>query len=155
MVQGLILLLAPLVVLVVAGAIAAARERRQVWIPAAILALVSTTVWLVYVGLYQRETPCGGRARCPTLYGYDAPLPDEHVGGVLLLLAGFALPAAGVGWRRIVPPLAAGAALALGPTLLAWWTAPRGDNDGLWAFIFWFLPAPAPSRQWSRQWLSV
>ena len=40
-----------------------------------------------------------------------------------------------------MPPVTAGAALALGPTLLAWWTAPRGDNDGLWALIFWFLPA--------------
>lgn len=47
----------------------------------------------------------------------------------------------GVGWRRLAPPLTTGAALALGPTVLAWWTAPRGDNDGLWALILWFLPA--------------
>jgi hypothetical protein len=74
------------------------------------------------------------------VYGYDALLPDEHLAGILLLVAGFAVPAACVGWRRLVPPLSAGAALALGPTVLAWWTAPRGDNDGLWVLIFWFLP---------------
>ena len=142
MVQGLIFFFAPSAVLGAAGVIGAARARRQVWTSAAVLALVSTLVWLVYVGLYERETPCGSRtARCPTVYGYDAPLPDEHPAGILLLLAGFALPAARVGWRRVMPPVTAGAALALGPTLLAWWTAPRGDNDGLWALIFWFLPA--------------
>ncbi len=74
------------------------------------------------------------------MYGYDAPLPDEHVAGIVLLLAGFAVPALWVGWRRLAPPLTTGASLAVGPTVLAWWTAPRGDNDGLWALVFWFLP---------------
>lgn len=138
---GLILFAAPLAVLVTAGGISASRARRQVWISALGLVLVSTLVWLVYVGLYQHETPCDGRAtRCPTIYGYDAPLPDQHLAGNLLLVAGFVVPAAFAGWRGGVPPLAAGAALALGPTVLAWWTAPRGDNDGLWALVFWFLP---------------
>lgn len=141
MLAGLIFFVAPLALLVAAGVISAARARRQVWTPAAGLALVSTVVWLVYVGLYQHETPCdGGATRCPTVYGYDAPLPDEHPAGILLLVAGFAVPAACIGWRRLVPPLTTGAALALVPTVLAWWTAPRGDNDGLWTLIFWFLP---------------
>lgn len=137
----MILLMMPLAVLVSVGIIGAVRGRRQVWLSAVGLVLVSTVVWLVYVGLYQHETPCNGRATgCPTVYGYDAPLPDEHPAALLLLVAGFALPAAWVGWRRTVPPVTAGAALALGPTLLAWSTAPRGDNDGLWALIFWSLP---------------
>ncbi len=141
MVVGLTIFLTPLAVLVVLGLIFAAQGRRRVWISVAVLALVSTVVWLVYVGLYQHETPCNGRiAGCPTVYGYNAPLPDEAPIGMLLLLAGFALPAAWVGWRRSVPPVTAGAALALGPTVLALWTAPRGDNDGLWALILWFLP---------------
>lgn len=56
------------------------------------------------------------------------------------MLGGFAAPAMWIGWRCLVPPVTAGASLALGPTVLAWWTAPRGDNDGLWTLVFWFLP---------------
>lgn len=52
MVQGLIFFVTPLAVLVAAGVIAATRQRRQAWTSAAVLALVSTVVWLVYVGLY-------------------------------------------------------------------------------------------------------
>ncbi|HEX9683517.1 MAG TPA: RDD family protein [Acidimicrobiales bacterium] len=141
MLVGLAFLMAPLIVLVVAAAIAASNGPRRTGSSAVALAVISTAVWLAYVGLYQHETPCDGRAtRCPTVYGYEAPLPDEHAAGILLLLAGFALPALWAGWRRRIPPMTAGAALALGPTSLAWWTAPRGDNDGLWALIFWFLP---------------
>lgn len=141
MLEGLIFFMAPLAGLVAAGIIAAMRARRQVWKSAAALALVSTMVWLVYVGLYQHETPCGGSAtRCPTVYGYHPLLPDEHPAGILLLAVGFLVPAAWVGWRNSMPPATAGAALALGPTVLAWWTAPRGDNDGLWALNFWMLP---------------
>lgn len=141
MLAGL-LFLAPLLVLVAMGMIASARRPRPPWTTALVLVVASTTVWLVYVGLYQHETPCNGQTTgCPTVYGYDAPLPDEHIAGILLLLAGFAVPALWVGWRRLAPPLTTGASLALGPTLLAWWTAPRGDNDGLWALIFLFLPA--------------
>lgn len=137
-----LLFLAPLLVLVAMGMIASARRPRPPWTTALVLVVASTTVWLVYVGLYQHETPCNGQTTgCPTVYGYDAPLPDEHIAGILLLLAGFAVPALWVGWRRLAPPLTTGASLALGPTLLAWWTAPRGDNDGLWALIFLFLPA--------------
>lgn len=137
---GLILFMMPFTVLVAAGVITAARGRRQVWMSVAGLALASTVVWLGYVGLFQHETPCGRATPCPTVYGFDAPLPDGHPAGILLLFAGFALPAAWVGWRRSVPPLTAGTALAFGPTVLALWTAPRGDNDGLWALILWFLP---------------
>ena len=138
---GLVFSVAPLVVLVAVGVIAGARQPRPPWIPAAALVVASTAVWLVYVGLYQHETPCDGvTTGCPTVYGYGAPLPDEHIAGILLLLAGFALPAVWVGWRRLVPPVTTGASLAFGPTVLALWTAPRGDNDGLWALVFWFLP---------------
>lgn len=138
---GLIFFMAPLAVLVMAGLIAAARQPRPPWRVALALVAGATLVWLVYVGLYQHETPCDGRSSgCPTVYGYDAPLPDEHAAGILLLLVAFVAPAAWVGWNRLAPPVTAGAALALGPTALAWWTAPRGDNDGLWGLVFWFLP---------------
>ncbi len=140
--DGLVLFIAPLLVLVTAGVIAAARQPRSPWIPAAALLVTSTAVWLIFAGLFQHETPCDGKTTgCPTVYGYDAPLPDEHVAGIVLLLVGFVLPAAWVGGRRLAPPVTAGASLALGPTVLAWWTAPRGDNDGLWGLVFWFLPA--------------
>lgn len=134
--------MAPLLVLVTAGLGAATKQPRPSWGPVLVLLVASMATWLVVVGLYQHETPCDGRSTgCPTVYGYDAPLPDESAVGVLLLLAGFVVPAAWVGWRRLAPPLTAGAALAVGPTALAWWTAPRGDNDGLWVLILWFLPA--------------
>ena len=131
----------PLSVLVLGGVIAALRARRDVWRPVLALAAISTLIWLVYVGLYQHETPCDGRSSgCPTVYGYGAPLPDQHIAGALLLLGGFMLPAVAFGWRRRLPPLTIGAALAVGPTLMAWWTTPRSDNDGLWTLIFWLVP---------------
>lgn len=130
-----------LVVLVVMDAVAAARQPGAPWTPAPALVLASTTVWLVYAGLYQHETPCNGMTTgCPTVYGYAAPLPDEHAAGIVLILVGFAVPALWVGWRRLASPLATGASLAVGPTVLAWWTAPRGDNDGLWILVFLSLP---------------
>jgi len=138
---GLIFFMAPLAVLVTAGLLAATTHPRPPWWTALALVVASTAVWLVYVGLFQHETPCDGKSTgCPTVYGYDAPLPDDHLAGTLLLVAGFVVPAAWAGWRRLAPPLTDGAALALGPTVLALWAAPRGDNDGLWALIFWFLP---------------
>ena len=145
---GLYLFMAPLVALVAVGVYACARRPRPRWTTAVLLLLASTTVWLVYVGLYQHETPCQGEATgCPTIYGYDAPLPDGHIAGTVLLLAGFVVPALLVGWHRLAPALTTGASLALGPTVLAWWTAPRGDNDGLFPLIdqrfwhiFWYLP---------------
>lgn len=89
MVSGLLFFMAPLVVLVAMGVITGARRPRPPWTTAVVLLLASTTVWLVYVGLYQHETPCSGKTTgCPTVYGYGAPLPDEHVAGILLLLAG-------------------------------------------------------------------
>lgn len=75
-----------------------------------------------------------------TVYGYAAPLSDEHPAGMALLLVGFALPAAWAGWRGLAPSLTVGAALAMGPTLLAFGTAPRGDNDGLWVLMLFLLP---------------
>lgn len=134
--------MAPLVVLVVVGIDAASGAPRRAWAWAAALAGVSTIAWLAYVGLFQHETPCGsGFSRCPTVYGYEAPLPEGHMVGTVVLVGGFVLPAAWAGWRRLVPPMTAGAAVAVGPTLLAWWTAPRGDNDGLWTMVFWLLAA--------------
>jgi uncharacterized RDD family membrane protein YckC len=141
MVAALIFFVAPLLLLVTAGVITAARHPRAPWIPVVALLVTSTVVWLGYAGLYQHETPCNGKATgCPTVYGYDAPLPDEHIAGILLLVAGFVVPAVLVGLRRLVPPFTTGASLALGPTVLAGWTAPRGDNDGLWALVLIFLP---------------
>ncbi len=141
-VAATLIFMAPLLVLVAVGITASARRPPLPWRTVLALVIASTTVWLVYTGLYQHETPCIGKTtRCPTVYGYDAPLPDEHIAGTVLLLAGFVLPALWVGWRRLAPPWTTGASLALGPTVLAWWTAPRGDNDGLWALVFWLLPA--------------
>jgi hypothetical protein len=131
----------PTVAFVVAGVAAGRRHRPSPWRTAAILAATSTAAWLLYAGLYQHETPCDGFPdRCPTVYGTRAPLPDEHSAGLLLLLLAFLVPAAVVGWRRLAPALTAGAALTVGPVALAMWTAPRGDNDGLWALVFWMLP---------------
>lgn len=141
-VAATLIFMAPLLVLVAVGITASARRPPLPWRTVLALVIASTTVWLVYTGLYQHETPCIGKTTgCPTVYGYDAPLPDEHIAGIVLLLAGFVLPALWVGWRRLAPPWTTGASLALGPTVLAWWTAPRGDNDGLWALVFWLLPA--------------
>ena len=134
-------LVGPFLVLATVALIAAARRPRPSGTTVLGLVVASTAVWLVYVGLYPHEIPCNGTQAtgCPTLYGYNAPLPDEHQAGWLFLLAGFAVPALWVGWRRLAPALATGALLALGPTVLAWWTAPRGD-DGLW--VLWFLSLP-------------
>lgn len=130
----------PVVALLAIGAVAATRRPLATWTAVPALVVVSTTVWLVYAGLYQHEIPCDGRtAGCPTIYGYDAPLPDEHIAGLMLVLAAFAIPALWVGWRRLATPVSTGVSLAVGPTVLAWWTAPRGDNDGLWILVFFGL----------------
>lgn len=71
----------------------------------------------------------------PTVFGYAAPVRDENPTNLVLLLPGFALPAAGPGWRRSLPPVAVGAALALGPTALAWSTAPRQPRRALGAHV--------------------
>lgn len=155
MILAVLVLLAPIVVLVVVGGVAAARQPRPPWRRAFVLALGSTAVWLVNVGLYEHETPCDGKTRCPTVYGYEAPLADDQGAGFVMLLAWFLVPALWVGWRRVLPPLTAGAALVIGPTSLAWWTAPRGDNDGLWTLIFWFLPSSAGSLLLRLLWPSA
>lgn len=137
---GLAFLFGPALVLV---AVAAAQTSAQGWrdwprlLP---LVAVSTAAWLVFVGLFQHETPCGRYdSRCDTVYGWRAPLPDEHPLGSILVLGGFLVPAVLAGRSRLAPPAAVGAALTVGPVALALWTAPRGDNDGLWALIFWYL----------------
>ena len=97
--------------------------------------------WLAYVGLYQHETPCPGSVgRCNTIYGYGAPVPDEHPLGIVLLVGTFSMAAAWTGLRRSARALEIGAALVVGPLILAGWTAPRGDNDGLWSLVFLLLP---------------
>ena len=142
---ALIFLLTPLLALLAAGIVALVHRGQARWTVVLALVAASTLAWLAFVGLYQHETPCAGRATrdalCPTIYGYDAVLPDGHFAGILLLLASFAVPAALAGWRRLAAPPTIGASLALGPTLLAVWSAPRGDNDGLWTLIFFLLPA--------------
>ncbi|MGQ0830756.1 MAG: RDD family protein [Microthrixaceae bacterium] len=131
----------PLLGLVSAGALALGRDRQRPWATIAGLVAVSTLAWLLFVGLYQHETPCStGNSGCPTVFGYDAPVGDENPIGPVLVLSVFVAPAAWSGWRRRAPALTIGAALTVGPTLLALWTAPRGDNDGLWVLVLWFLP---------------
>lgn len=140
MVLWAVLLLTPLAAVSVASWVLASRRPSS---GAVIPALITTSVtaWLLYVGLFQHETPCGERTTaCPTVYGYDAPLTDEHPLGLVVIVAGFLLPAAWVGWHRLALPFATGFSLTVGPLLLAGWTAPRGDNDGLWVLIFFGLP---------------
>lgn len=137
----IIIFVLPVVVLLIIGGTAAARRPLTTWTAVPALVGISTTVWLVYAGLYQHEIPCDGRTTgCPTVYGYDAPLPDGHVAGLVLVLAAFAIPALWIGWRRLATPFTTGVSLAIGPIVLAWWTTPRGDNDGLWILVFFGLP---------------
>ena len=128
--------------LVAAASVASRDQRSQA---AAIpLIIVSTLVWLVFVGLYPHTDPCGDRGRtgdCPALYGYTAPLQDDDnpAGHLFLIGAGFLVPAAVAGFRRVAPAIVVGAALAIGPALLMWPTAPRGDEDGLWVFFMVYI----------------
>lgn len=133
-------LFAPAIGLSVAGVFAVGRDRRRVWRPLAGVAATSTLCWLIYVGLVQHETPCAaGTVGCPTIYGWSAPLDDDSAIGGTLVVGGIVLPALVAGWRRLAPPVAIGASVIAGPTVLALGTAPRGDNDGLWALVFWSL----------------
>ena len=145
---ALVMLCGPTLLLVAAG-VAAARTRPPVrWRVLLGLAAISTIAWLAYAALYEHETPCDGRSfavdrvtRCATVFGTRPPLDVSDAAGWWLLLAAFLVPAAIAGWRRVAHPLAIGAALAAGPGILAFWTAPRGDNDGLWVLQLWTLPA--------------
>lgn len=133
-------LFAPAIGLSVAGVFAVGRDYRRVWRPLAGAAATSTLCWLIYVGLVQHETPCaGGTVGCPTIYGWSAPLDDDSAIGGILVVGGIVTPALVAGWRRLAPPVAIGASVIAGPTVLALGTAPRGDNDGLWALVFWSL----------------
>jgi hypothetical protein len=140
---AVLIIFGPAIVIAVFGVEAIQCLQPRPWGELGWLALASTIVWLVYVGLYQHEEPCAGfrRSGCPTVYGYPAPLPDEHAAGwMLLIVGGFVVPAVWAGWRRLVPSRAVGLALCVGPIALAFWTTPRGDNDGLWTLIFVMLP---------------
>jgi hypothetical protein len=50
-----------------------------------------------------------------------------------------ALTAVGLAFLFDVPPRVAGLPVALVPLLVALWTAPRGDHDGLWAVVLGYL----------------
>lgn len=127
-------------VLVAAGAVAARQARLYMWRSAAGLVFISTLVWLAVVGLYQHETPCA-----------VAPTAVPRFTGTTHRSRTNTSPGGCFFWRlrhtcRVGrrPPFDSTRdgrrCAALGPTALAWWTAPRGDNDGLWALVFWALP---------------
>lgn len=72
----------PVAVLLIIAGTAAARRPLATWTAVPGLVATSTTAWLAYVGLYQHEIPCHGTnttTGCPTVYGYAAPLPDDHI----------------------------------------------------------------------------
>ena len=141
---GTAMLLAPAVALAIGGWITMRGRDARTWMVLAAVAVSGTLGWLTYVALLPHETTCAGAQEglvCPTIFGTSPPrLAENSPLPTLILLGSFLLPAVLVGWRRLAPGFAVGAALSFGPTALALWTTPRGDNDGLWALVFWMLP---------------
>lgn len=93
--------------------------------------------------MYPHTENCGpGRAwdnPCPTVFG-TRPLLTEYDGlGLWVVVATWVLIAASAGWRRVETPGTIATAIFAGPLLLAWWTTPRGDEDGLWVLIYLYL----------------
>lgn len=131
-------LMGPILVLVSIG-MWVIRKDRYGWQTAAIAAGIGTVVWLLYAALYEHETPCDGAERCPTVFGFVAPLASDNGDGGRLLIGGMLAAAAALGVRRRTPSITIGAFLVGVPAVLAWWTTPRGDNDGLWILIFLML----------------
>jgi hypothetical protein len=149
----LVWLVGPSLVLAGMGVSALARRRGPGWQRAiAGPLLAGAFTWALYIGLSPHEDPCAengfrrsersgqsaGLHRCPTVYGYEAPAAGEYAGAILVL--GFLGPAFWFGSRRRLPARTIGAAVVIVPLLAAWHTTPRGDNDGLWVLIFWYLP---------------
>jgi hypothetical protein len=135
---SVLFLMGPVLVLVAIG-IWSLRSRPDEWRIAGVAAAVGVGVWAAFTALYEHETPCDGGARCPSIFGSAAPLSSEEGSGYLLLFGGMLIAAAVIGAVTKAPSIAIGASLVALPTVLAWWMAPRGDNDGLWVFIFWAL----------------
>lgn len=63
------------------------------------------------------------------------PLVPPAIGWTLLLVTPL-----GLGFLSPRTPTGLiGGALILGPIVVAWWTAPRGDGDGLWVLVYLYL----------------
>lgn len=94
----------------------------------AIAAVVGTLAWIVLVA------------------DFDAARPQSYVNtedpdGPFAVFAGVTMIAAPAVLGALFPGYGGGIGLGLmGPAfLLAPWTAPRGDGDGLWVFVFFYL----------------
>lgn len=98
----------------------------------ALVAAAGTAGWLGYVALVPHTT--GG----DTVFG-SAPLTDEGLAPLVLYLVVSVIAVAAAGWRRVAPPATIGVAAVAGPTVLAFFTAPQGDGDGLWGLIFLYF----------------
>lgn len=131
----------PGLVLVLAGAGAVVASRGTGAARLVPLAVTSTAGWLAFVALVPHENPCGVAQveGCPNVFGSSAPLDQPSLWSALIVVVAFAVPALWAGLARRVHPLAVGAALTLGPMLVAWPTSPRGDGDGLWVLTFVYL----------------
>lgn len=114
-----------------------AESRREEASGGGLMAVVvaGALAWLTYVALVPHSTI--GDAR--TVFGTTPRYGDDD-SIILLPFAVMIVAAAIAGWRRVAPALTIGSAVILVPFLLAWWTTPQGDGDGLWALIFVMLP---------------
>lgn len=134
----LLVIFGPIVALVAVG-VWLTRYRPAAWKTAAAAGVLGSIIWAIVVALYEHETPCGGASTCPTWYGFMPPASVPEGIGYLLLFGGMVAASALLGVRTTTPSITIGASLVAFPALLAWWTAPRGDNDGLWVLVFWVL----------------
>jgi hypothetical protein len=137
---GVLLLMGPVALLVAIG-IWSLHGRPSGWRTAAAASAAGVVVWGIFVSLYEHETPCGDAPSCPSIFGSPALLGGDDGAGYLILLAGMLAAAALLGATRSTPSVGIGASVVALPSLLAWSTAPRGDNDGLWVLVFWVLAA--------------
>lgn len=135
---SVLLIMGPVLAVVCVGAWTLG-TRSYDWRTAGIATIGGTVVWGLFVALYEHEIPCEGTGRCPTVYGFDPPFAVSGGFGYVILVVGMSAAGAVLGATRRSPSIGIGASLVAVPALLAWWTAPRGDNDGLWVLIFWPL----------------
>jgi hypothetical protein len=98
--------------------------------------VVGALAWLAYVALLPHTTLDANNL---TVFGTTARY-SENDSIVLLPFAAMLVAAAVAGWRRVAPALSIGVAVVSVPFLLAYWTTPQGDQDGLWGLIFFMLP---------------
>ena len=135
---GVLVLMGPVALLVAIG-IWSMKGRPDDWRTAGAATVVGVVVWGVFAAMYEHETPCGAAPTCPSIFGSAAPLRSDDGAGYTILFAGMLAAAALLGATRRTPSVGIGAALVAVPSVLAWWTAPRGDNDGLWVLVFWIM----------------